>query len=418
MNSSTQFLAEDARGTSRRGFTIVEMMVSCVVLALLLTILLSATNHATSAVTHASGQIEAFSAARAGLDTMTLSLSQATLNSYLDYYDNSGTSRSGYALAHSGSTQGFVPLRYGRVSDLVFLIRQRGAVGSNSGTGSGQEIYFITPQAYSTHADYQSTQGLLNACGYFIQYGNSGSFSPSLITTGAGRNRYRLMQALQPTETLQIANYLSAQGTNHTGTDPSIWKATPGTGSAGWAESVKASAIPLADNVIAMIIWPRLSASDEAASGAFSQSGAAALSPGSSIGGRAWSGSTSGISDFSYDTQFATLPVAATNSRWAGGGSVYVQYPWVNQLPPRLQVTLVVIDEASAARIESQKNGGPQANEEPSVIVNALAKAPFNMASKFQTDMDALTKELANNHINYRVLTTTIPLRESKWSAQ
>jgi uncharacterized protein (TIGR02599 family) len=230
-----------------RGFTLLEMMVSIAVLLLLLSILAASTEGVALAFHAASGKLSTYAAARAGFNTLNQTLSQATLNTYLDYYDAGGNLRT------QATVGSFVPSTYGRVSNMQFLVNLNG--GSASPTGSGQELYFECPAAYSTDTAYHSTQGLLNACGYYVQYGSDATFGPSLISSP--RWRYRLMQALEPTENLQVYAVNSASSDQS-----ATWTANIANTGAG--STPAQYALPMAENIIAMIIWPRLPVAQDA----------------------------------------------------------------------------------------------------------------------------------------------------------
>jgi uncharacterized protein (TIGR02599 family) len=73
-----------------------------------------------------------------------------------------------------------------------------------------------------------------------------------------------------------------------------------------------------------------------------------------------------------------------------------------------VQVTLVAIDETSAKQID---NGSTP----PAVIASALENK-FSDPAKYQKDLDALSQALSASHINYRIFSSAVPLRESKWT--
>lgn len=308
-------------------------------LVLLLVMLMTMTNHTTAIVRTASSRVDAFQTARMAFDTITRRLSQATMNTYWDYYNSTNQRRDPTASAN------FVPATYGRASDLHFLIQ--------ANSHFGQSFYFAAPEARSADATRDQAQGLLNAIGYFVQYGGDDAFRPGLITKP--RYRYRLMQAIQPTENFQVYS----SGTSGT------WMLAPN-GAAG-------SAWPIADNVIALIAWPRLSTLEDLSG-------------------------TSISTNYQYDSR-VTPPAS---------GKLPIQYA---QMPPTVQVTMVVIDEPSSVRMDTA------GNTEPKVISDALANL-FTDVTKYQQDLDSLTGALSQARINYEVFGSTVSLRESKWSSQ
>ena len=79
-----------------------------------------------------------------------------------------------------------------------------------------------------------------------------------------------------------------------------------------------------------------------------------------------------------------------------------------NQLPPLIQLTMVAIDEATAMRLTPD-------NSPPSAITAALS-GKFVDPSRYDTDLASLEDALIADNIHYRVFTSTLPLRESKWT--
>jgi uncharacterized protein (TIGR02599 family) len=334
-----------SRQGEERGFSLVELLAAMCILALLLAILLSVTNQTTSTVKQAMFKIDAFGTARAAQDIVTQRLSQATLNTYWDYYDTSGSRRT------ADNASNFSPIAYGRASDLQFVIMQN----TQTTATTGQEIYFQAPVAFSSSQTYQSTRGLLNTCAYFVRYGNDQSFSPGVVT--AKRWRYRLMEAIQPTEDLQI--YQNA-GNN------SVW-IPPLSGTSSTASS------PVADNVVAMIVWPRLSVVQNPTGDQ--------LTP-----------------DYTYDSK---------NYQGATG----YQKITANQLPPMVQISFIIIDEPSAIRIDTHSSTPP-----PEIAAALAGKFIKSTVAAYQEDLDDVAEKLVAKHINYRILTSLVVLRESKWS--
>lgn len=322
------------------------------VLAIILSILLTITHSVSDTVGRTSSKIDAFGGARAAFGTITQRLGQATLNTFWDYDDP------------------LAPTVYRRESNLQFLIRQ-----NTQNPGYGQEIYFVSPQSYASDATLEGAENLLNACSFFVQFGGSAGFRPTSEGGKPQRYRYRLMQGMQPTDNLSIFNTtppLPRQEPAWTNYFQSYWS------SANWINAVSLSSpgststdvTPLIDNVIACIFWPRMATADDPDGTALS-------------------------ANYSYDskTGFATNPQPLT----------------ANQLPPTVQVTLILISEASAARLDTGSS------TPPSAIQSAL-NGRFASTASFQSDLDAVSEALTDAGIEFQILNTTIALRESKWS--
>ena len=96
-------------------FTLVELLVSMTVLIILVGILASLLHASQSLLASTTSQIQKFQEAREAFEVVTRRLSQATLNTYLDYFDQSGNART------AANTSTFVPFQYGRQSELRFI---------------------------------------------------------------------------------------------------------------------------------------------------------------------------------------------------------------------------------------------------------------------------------------------------------
>lgn len=330
----------DRIATSSSGFTLVEILVASTVFVVVLAITLSAMGNATSIWRNSAAKIEAFQGARSAFALITRNLSQATLNAYLDYDDANN------------------PTRYLRKSDLRFVCGPAG--GSFPGTpDTGQAAFFQLPGGYTDlRTNFGGMETLLNTCGYFVAFSEDPLLPWHLrppYATGSGKYRYRLMQLLVPTEKNMI---FTASGA----TDYS-WFA-PAAASSNFGSTV----LPVADNVIALIIEPL-----------DPKKGGDPLAP-----------------QYAYNTAISGFQADGT------------QLATANQLPPTVRLTMVAIDEASALRLE---NG----SSPPSVIVTALA-GRFKDATNFDDNLKALEGDLAKAKIQYRVFTSLVPIRESKWT--
>lgn len=343
-------------------FTLVEMMVAVAVLALLMGIIIAITNSVTKTVRWNNSKLEAFAAARSSFDIIANRLTTATLSTYWDYdYNPMGNS----LLDTSATTK--PPTTYLRKSDLYFLIR-----ANTQNPGYGQEIYFQSPESFSNNPDIRSTQGLLNACSFFVQYCDNSELRPAALrgADSVPSWRYRLMQGNQPTEDLSVYKY-----TYETNVDPD--KKETGTEwlediSNGGTEKIETCVTPIADNVIALIFWPRLSAGEDP-------------------DGTALTG------DYAYDSRkdaFVTNPKQPVTA---------------NQLPPTIQVTLISISEASAKRLNTDSATPPD-------IIDSALKDKFTNVVNFKRDLADLEAVLNADHIEYQIFNTSITMRESKWS--
>jgi len=224
------------------GFTLIELLAATAIFAIIMVVIFGLTQQAGNAWRSSSSKIEAFQDARAAFDLITEKLSQATLNTYYDYADASGNTRTD-VLASTGSTQSFVPSSYRRFSDLHF-ISGKSLIPSQV----THAIFFQTPAGYSASSVYQQMDTLLNACGFYVTFDKDSSrpgFFSSIPSSPAERYRYRLFEFIQPSEELSVF----ASGTGN------AWFATP-------AASAYPPRAQIAENIIAMIVLPKSSDAD------------------------------------------------------------------------------------------------------------------------------------------------------------
>lgn len=321
-----------ASAFSRTGFTILEVLVASAVLILLLGVLLSTISQTSSVTRRATSKISSFQGARTAFDLMTETLSQATLNSYWDY-------------AYDDSTDPTKPTRYLRKSELHFLVGNAGTAPFAGTPGTGQAVYFQAPAGVSTGFDGLET--LLNAVGYFVSYGDEDAL-PAPFPAADPKYRYRLMQAVQPAESLGVYS-------NTTGNV--------------WVSGVATSAVPVAENIIYLAAWPRKAPTED-------PQGAALTSA------------------YSYDSRL--------------NASASPQPETAHQMPPTVQITLVAMDETSAARVCT--------SDTPPTEVSSAFAGLFQTSNQNQFDSDIATLQtrLGNAGINFRIFTALVPIRESK----
>lgn len=343
----------DRKAGLSAGFTLLEILAAVTLLAMILVMTGSIISSSSRVWRQANAKIETFQDARAAFDVMTARLSRATLNTYWDYYDSN---RKPFRLSTSPST--FVPDQYGRYSDLHFLCGPASSLITAMPPGivsvATQAVFFVAPTGLSSNTDYSALPGLLSACGYFVAFGHDDASKPGFLSTPS-RYRWRLMELSAPAEKLSV--FTSSTG--------DTWATTPL--SQGQVRAV-------ADNVIALIVWPRLSTQDDPAGTQISD-------------------------DYTYDSR--------TTKSWSG--TPPRQPSQAHQLPPNLQLTLVVIDETSAKRLE-------KGNTPPAEITAALSGLFTNSVTQYASDLKKLQDRLSDKNIGFRVFSTTVSLRESKWS--
>lgn len=343
-------------GRRSRGFTILELLTATAILALILVMVFSVLNHSIGIWRQANAKMDAFQNARAVFEIMTSRLSQATLNTYWDYYD------AGFQpFRLSTNSTSFEPKYYGRYADLHFVSGPAAGLIPTPPPGfsalATQAVFFAVPTGLTANATYQSMPELLSACGFFVAFGGDDATRPEIVPTSAKVNyRWRLVELSAPVESLSVF-------ASPTGTD---WFTVP---------IANGQVRPLADNIIALVVWPRLAPLDDP--------DGTVIAP-----------------NYAYDSR--------TTASWSG--SPPSQPVQAHQLPPTVQITMVAIDEASATRLQ---NGSTP----PGEITSALEGCFDGSAADYADDIkNKLEPALVAKHINYRIFSTTVALPESRWS--
>ena len=344
----------------KAAFSLLEVLVSTAVLALFVVILTTITNSSFKLWRNTQSSIVSFDAARTAYDTLTRRLSQATLNTYLDYYDSTWQRRTP---SNSGN---FTATRYGRASDLHFLVDDAATQMGESQQGHG--VFFFAPVGFSNgNATISDLPNLLNACGYYVEFGPDSALRPAFLSSLPIKNRYRLVENILPTQNFDTTcgGYPAFTDTNATNDD--LWIKSGVAGS-------KAVKNVLSENIIAIIIRPEVAEQDAFLLGL--------------------SNSFSLTSNYKYDSRAGKTGVAA------------LQFA---QLPPLLRVVMVAVDEKSAARLTTGSTP-PAAFQ--------LKSSWFQTPANLNQDLDELEKQLIEAKVDYRIFNQVIPLRGAKFSAK
>lgn len=251
-----------------------------------------------------------------------------------------------------GASTNFTPAFYGRQSDLHFLITQPPYSTPASLDPIGHSLFFQAPLGYFADTTAANPPGGLNPCGFFVAFGNDPT-KPGL-TELEEKPRFRLFQWLPSSESLIVESSTGRL------TDASWVAPTNGVR-------------PLADNIIAFVVRvPSISA------GVYS----------------------SDATDYGWDSH-TSWPIAG------------VQPSQMNQLPPLVNITMVAIEEAAAKRLTGTATDAASA---ASALGISNLSALFTTPSQYDDDLETIRTALASKHIPYRIFTTTVPLRGSRWS--
>lgn len=327
------------------------------VLALLMVILAVMVGATSSTWQGTRGKVEQFQQAREAFEAVISRLSEATLNTYYEYEDAAGR------LKDAANSRTFEPARYARQSDLRFLSGP-GITGDADHTTHA--VFFQAPAGES--ATGRSLQNLLNSFGFFVELGDDSRFLPGVLDSSHARERFRLLQFTEPTETLSVYGWTGANPLDR---------------GRGWFQDALNSGAGVsivAENVIALVLLPMLSRQDQEVDGYT----AGSLAP-----------------DYSYDSTAANAD-PALNPR--------------HQLPPVVKVTLIALDETSAARMTNSERG------ELKGLLDGLFSSVGDTEDAgrpgFARDLKRVEDFLAERGLNFRVFQTHVPIKTAKWSRE
>ena len=211
----------------KKGFTLIEVLVACAVLAVLLVMLLTVTTRVSDTWRRTTTKMQAFEGARAAFDTITATLAQATLNTYWDYNDPNS------------------PTKYERHSELHFLSSPSSSVGGSGLTAAknpGHAVFFQAPTGIvAEEKEYANLPNLLNVWGFFVEFGSDEADVPDFLNNlVTPKYRYRLKQWQVPSEYVGV--YATTSG--------NAWINLTGSG------AIRPQT--LAENVILLLAIPRM----------------------------------------------------------------------------------------------------------------------------------------------------------------
>ena len=383
-----------------RAFTLVELLISMALLVIILGIVIRMTELTSRIWQSSTARIQMFQEARAGFESMTRKLSQATLNTYYDYYGTypgmpttTGTLIARCQVTGTAALANFVPVTYDRYSELHFVSGQAATLLGTvlSGSTQTQAVFFQAPLGYSVN--YQQIDNALNACGYFLQFGTATDAVPPHVLLSPSyktRYRFRLMEMTQPSENLAI----------YSGT-------TTATANNWFVQNAASNSRVIAENVIALVLLPKLPDSQDDPNGA-----------------------GQGVSLAPYYNYNSRVPLDATSDPWwpSFPGDSFFAYPMATetatqgtrhaQMPPLMHLVMIAIDETSAARIQGNLTAVP-----PGINLNTttLFTNAANLAQDIQSVQNICNAQAGNLtkntvRLNYRVFTSDLIMRGAKWS--
>ena len=378
-------------------FTLVEMMVAMVLLMLLMLVTVYILNAVSAVDNRTRAKVDTFREARAGFEVMTRRVSTAMLNTYWDYE---------FPMSGGMPDRSKPPTKYVRQSELHYVSGPTRLGGATALFASATAttmlsvthgIFLQTPQGLTTSPTTVNANlpNLLNVSGYFVEYTTDKLDRPKFLQSGTPlppeRWRFRLTELNQGSEYFQVYRATVAPVTI-----PAMdWFRAPLKRPAPTTEP--ANTRVLAENVIALVVYPHRSPNDPVPSGSPTQ-----LAP-----------------LYFYDSRsYVTKPTDATALRSR------------NQLPPMVQITMVVMDERSAERFQASLGAAPQtiapATEKLGLTTGTtglFVKAstisnptPAQEKDQYTLDLATLEKKLQDLNLIYRVFSTEVSILQAKWS--
>lgn len=333
--------------TRQSAMTLVELLVAMAIFSVMITVLFSILVSSQKAWSHARDQLRQFQESRVAFEILSRRITDSVLNPYWGYeFPDGDTSLS--------------PLGFTRQSELHFVSGPVDDLAIPNPTAPGHAIFFHGPFGLHDESNWTEFNSLLNGWGYYVDYNTDEEDVPSFFSSAATPRppRFRLMEMRIPSD--QLSTYQLST------TDPNEW----------YKQGIlDAHTTVVAENVIALIVSPK--------------------APEGLLGDP-----TEIAPDYIYDTR-AHLG-ATTTSDYATDRSR-------NQLPPLLQITMVVIDESSAIRLDDQAGEDATA---PDFGLGSL----FQTATDFDTDMATFQENLVNAGMRFRVFSSVVRLRNARWS--
>ena len=337
------------KSKDRSGFTLLEVMLSVAVLAILMVLVTTVISSAQRAWSRTSGTISQFREARKAFDTIKRYLGQASLNTYMRY-SYPGGSYSPFSSAGAES-KNVAPTSYSPYSELQFICGPTTTVipAADGKSMTGHAVFFQAPIGWSP--EHANMPTLLNGRGYYVKFSDDLAIRPDFLAKRLPPiYRYRLMEYAPSAE----MNRVYDQTTAGTQSD--------------WFTDYATSSRPLASNVLALFFSPRRPTPPSA--------------------------TKQELRDIA--------PAYLYNSSDVNGKSPH-------ELPPVVDVIMVVLDERSAQRLADTSQSSPP-----------ITIAGFTQATgdKLREDLQALETQLISLKVNYRIFDASVPLRNSKWATR
>ena len=353
---------------TRRGFTLVELMISMAIISLIMLVLVQAISSTESVWSREAARVSEYEEARGAMETVSRRLAEATLDSCWAYTKDAA-GRDAYVRASDGH------LVSGRASTLLARNDLH-----------GHAIFFQAPfghvedpkKAPGVHLERMDS--LLNCMGYYVEYQSDLTSRPAFLShsqhllINPERRRFCLMEFRQPAEDMILFSRDLGLNNASTSKDKAYrWFRGPFDGN----RTTKDDSSVIAENILGIILEPEWLDTDIDKNTTVSKP----------------------VDDCYYDTR---------EVQW--GGSSKKALATQHQLPPTVRMTLIATEEKAYQGLEQRlgPDGAAQA-------VQAVFANRFSSHKNLEREIEAVEQELTALKLDHRIFTTTIALRGSKW---
>jgi uncharacterized protein (TIGR02599 family) len=386
------------RSAAGRAFTLIELLVSVTFLVILMLVVSQVIGIVQRTWVRANSRVSQFREARQAFDTLSRSITQATLNNYWDNeFDTVGTDAAGQKITLAKD--------YFRQSELQFICGPTSTVipaaAGSAQNYPGHAVFFQAPlgiaslvatAAQGANNQIVNTENMVNLLcgrGYFVEWGTDASFRPAFLDALNNvvpvRSRLRLMEYSPTAEKNRIYDTSLRPITAHS----KEWYEdvlNTGVQSAQETAQTRAFTRPIAENIIALVISPQIEVTGNTTVAPYS------IAP-----------------LFIYDSTLKVNP----------GSSPINASPQGTQhlLPPLLKVSMIALDERSGEFLAREENSQMRTE-----LLTAIA-GKLQSAASLVEELDgeqgktgSLVQLLLDKKLNYRIFSTTIALKQSRWS--
>lgn len=364
-------------GSRQSGFSLIEMLVATVVLAMAMLVIVQAIGRVQDTWTSTHSRVREFQDARGALETISRRLNRAVLNSRWIW--NGDTNSETLTLD----------------SDLHFVCGPTADLLPSSASSVGHAVFFQAPMGYagseqaqnSTAAqspDYRTLPNVLNTWGYYVEFGKDERDLPLHLTSSQSptaqsskRHRFRLMEFRQPAHELELFNMKSGQPPvsilpKLTSQDELYeWFRDPVSKAPSSQENRCAI---VAENVLALIILPGKPPDAQGVTATDLEE--YELAP-----------------DYLYDSR---------RFQWEPASEL--AEPTRHRLPAALSISVIVLDETQWAAMADD-----EASREGSQLRSSVAGL-FRRASNYDRDVGSLIGDLNRRKLKYRIISSMIQI--------